>query len=519
MVIKVNRTKYMRQVLNYNEKKVASGDAKILFAAGFPRDPMSMSLKNKIDIFTKLTRQNQRTKANTLHISLNFSPKDKLNSTALINIARDYLQAIGLEKQPYLVYQHLDAGHPHLHIASVIIDHAGNRLETFDIDIRKPKAIRDALENKYGLTKMGANRIALKHQADDIMPLKFLHLINKIPASPVQLDRVAYGSVETRTAISSIVSQVVKNYTFGSLSAFNAILRQFGVMADRGRPGSHLYKVGGLLYRLLNEHNQPIGTPVKASKIIGRPTLKTLESCYCLHQRQSGPNRQRIRYWLDSALDCGQEKPRPGQNRQSQQTGTDPEAILQKNGIRIVFRESSAGKIMDVIFIDNAASAAFLEEELGERYHAEEILKVLQKQSQQLQQQLPQQLSQVIPPSQSPHHSGSKSQQTAKDSQTPHPAFSPERKNMLLPEREMHNETSPESQIQAKPVENTYPASTLPVIQVIKAYSEDEPSNTEKLAHTKLRKEEEKTKQPQQGLYKEQQQEQQIRQTPNRLFR
>ena len=367
----------MRQVLNYNEKKVASADAKILFAAGFPRDPATMSLKNKMDVFTTLTKQNQRTKANTLHISLNFSPKDNLDKVTLINIARDYLKAIGLEKQPYLIYQHLDAGHPHLHIASVIIDHAGKRIETFDIDIRKPMALRDALENKYKLTKMKSHRINQKDQGGGMTPYDTTYTLNKDTGQPLQLERIAYGSVETRTAICSIVPKVVKNYKFSSLSAFNAILKQFGVMADRGRPGSHLYQVGGLLYRLLDEKNQPIGTPVKASKINSRPTLKNLEKRIVLNNYQSGSNRQRIRYLLDKAL-LGQNQGVP-QNQGKQQDDLDPEAYLRKNGIRIIFRENQSGKIVGVTYIDNAAYAAFKDEELGMEYSAQAVLKALRQ--------------------------------------------------------------------------------------------------------------------------------------------
>ncbi|GAB3366908.1 hypothetical protein GCM10027566_39060 [Arachidicoccus ginsenosidivorans] len=473
----------MRQVLNYNEKKVASSDAKILFAAGFPRDPATMSLKNKMDVFTTLTRQNQRTKANTLHISLNFSPKDNLDKVTLINIARDYLKAIGLEKQPYLIYQHLDAGHPHLHIASVIIDHAGKRIETFDIDIRKPMALRDALENKYKLTKMKSHRINQKDLGGGITSYDTNYSLNRDAGQPLQLERIAYGSVETRTAICSIVPKVVKNYKFGSLGAFNAILNQFGVMADRGRPGSHLYQVGGLLYRLLDEKNQPIGTPVKASKINSRPTLKNLENRIVLNEYQNGSNKQRIRYLLDKAL-LGQ-NPGVRQNPDRQQEDLDPEAYLRKNGIRIIFRENQSGKIVGVTYIDNAAYAAFKDEELGKEYSAEAVLKALH-QKVLLKQQIP-----IQPASENTNR-------TAAHLNIQPPWIDPGSQSVSPIGKADEYKNQPVHETPITLIQSAYPASTLPVIQISTdtTYNELTESNSQDLTQR-------------QGVEDEQQQEQQ----------
>ena len=47
--------------------------------------------------------------------------KVTLNKEKLCAIAETYMKAIGFEKQPYLVYRHYDAGHPHIHIVSTNI--------------------------------------------------------------------------------------------------------------------------------------------------------------------------------------------------------------------------------------------------------------------------------------------------------------------------------------------------------------------------------------------------------------
>ena len=40
------------------------------------------------------------------------------------------LEKIGFREQPYLTYQHFDAGHPHIHIVSVKVREDGSRVDT-----------------------------------------------------------------------------------------------------------------------------------------------------------------------------------------------------------------------------------------------------------------------------------------------------------------------------------------------------------------------------------------------------
>jgi hypothetical protein len=39
----------------------------------------------------------------------------------LLSIAENYMEKIGFSAQPYLVYQHLDVGHPHVHLVTTNI--------------------------------------------------------------------------------------------------------------------------------------------------------------------------------------------------------------------------------------------------------------------------------------------------------------------------------------------------------------------------------------------------------------
>ncbi len=76
------------------------------------------------------------------------------------------------------------------------------------------------------------------------------------------------------------MDEVLQSYKFGSFAEFNAILRDFNIVADRGQPGSRTYEEGGLVYSILDEEGGRIGRPIKASDIYGSPTLIAIEEKY-----------------------------------------------------------------------------------------------------------------------------------------------------------------------------------------------------------------------------------------------
>ena len=121
--------------------------------AGFPRELIELSFNAKLARLEKLTQLNANVKTNALHITLNFSRREALDDEQLCAISDDYMQRIGFGRQPYLVYRHYDAAHPHIHLATVNIDSEGNRIETHNIGRNQSEAARKAIEEEYGLVK------------------------------------------------------------------------------------------------------------------------------------------------------------------------------------------------------------------------------------------------------------------------------------------------------------------------------------------------------------------------------
>ncbi|XHR94941.1 relaxase/mobilization nuclease domain-containing protein [Mucilaginibacter sp. UC70_90] len=128
MVAKIESGKSIIGALNYNERKVKAGKAKLIMAQLYPKESRFLSFDDKLFRLTDLAARNARAKTNTVHLSLNFDLTENLNEEKLCQIAEAYMEKIGFGQQPFLAYQHFDAGHNHIHILTTNIDADGTRI-------------------------------------------------------------------------------------------------------------------------------------------------------------------------------------------------------------------------------------------------------------------------------------------------------------------------------------------------------------------------------------------------------
>jgi hypothetical protein len=186
MAVRINSSKSILRALNYNEQKVKTGDAGCLLAHHFLKDKQSLNFYEKLRHFRSYQELNERTKTNTLHVSLNFDPSEKLSSETLARIAQSYMQGIGFGNQPYLVYQHFDSGHPHLHIVSTNIQFNGERISMHNLGRDLSEQTRKRLEIDFELVKAEGRRKEI---------VEFFSFAIK----------VIYGKVETKKAIGRVL--------------------------------------------------------------------------------------------------------------------------------------------------------------------------------------------------------------------------------------------------------------------------------------------------------------------------
>ncbi len=342
-VIKVGHS--MHRIFNYNENKVKEGVAECIGAENFPLNAEEMSLKIKLNYLLKRMKLNENVKRNSVHISLNFDPSEKdLSKEKLMEIAGVYMQKLGFGEQPYLIYQHHDAGHPHLHLVTTNIQANGKRIDLHHLGIRKSEPARKEIEKMFGLIE------AENHQRLQPFQLK-----------PVDARKVQYGRTETKRAVTNVLDVVLDKYHYTSLPELNAVLKQYNILADRGSENSKIFKGGGLVYRILDEDGKPIGVPIKASDFYQKPTLKFLEEKYAPNEAKRQPFKSRIRNEIDKAF-IGKT---PAMDELVKQ--------LEKKGIYTSLRRSDAGLIYGITFVDHQTKCVFNGSTVGKQYSAKAI--------------------------------------------------------------------------------------------------------------------------------------------------
>ena len=109
-------------------------------------------VKDMVQDFKDQTLLNPRLKNTVGHISLSFSPKDapRMTDALMTQIAKEYMQKMGITDTQYLLVRHLDQPHPHCHLVYNRVGNNGQTISDKNIKIRNAKVCRELTE-KYGL--------------------------------------------------------------------------------------------------------------------------------------------------------------------------------------------------------------------------------------------------------------------------------------------------------------------------------------------------------------------------------
>lgn len=336
----------MLGALNYNERKVQSGDAQCIAENLFGRNVNELTFGEKKKRFDDQMRLNRKSRTNVLHVSLNFAIGERLENQVLKKIAHEYMERIGFGRQPYLVYQHFDSAHPHLHILSTSIQENGKRIPLHNIGRIQSEKARKEIEATFNLVRAEG-----RETVQDLL------------LNPKDLKKALYGKDETKRAISKIVNAVTRSYKYTSLPELNAVLQQYNVIADRGKEGTVMFAKKGLVYSLLDKKGNKVGVPIKASAIFGKPTLKRLENQFKLNEALRQPFRKGLQNKIDLTLSIN---PNPKLKEFIN--------ALERDKIQIVFRQNDEGRVYGITFVDNANRVVFNGSDLGKQYSAKAIM-------------------------------------------------------------------------------------------------------------------------------------------------
>ena len=341
MVVRINTGKSIRGVLRYNELKREHGQAKLIASKGFLPGVELLKLGQLANRLENRLALNTRTRTNTLHISLNFSPNEKIDTTKMEAVAHAYLRGIGFGNQPYLIYQHFDSGHPHVHLVTINIDENGKRIETHNLGKNQSEKVRKELEISYSLVKAEGQDMVM--------------------ADLRRLGKINYGEVPSKPAINAVVTHVLHNYSFSSIHEYNAILKCFRVTGYRGEENSQRFLRGGLAYHFLDEKGIRQGVPLKASSLRIGATIKALERRFTSQNLRKDKYTQEVKGKILTVI---------SELKNEKSELIDFQTKLKKQGIDTHLVYTATGFLYGVSYIDHRLGLIYKGSELSKELGA-----------------------------------------------------------------------------------------------------------------------------------------------------
>ena len=336
MIAKISATENLGGALGYNFKKVERDEASVLcvnelrkaFDGTYRMDKVLSDMQKAIP-------EKCRTKKTVFHCSLNPHPDEKLSDETLTQIAKEYMEALGYGKQPYIVFKHSDIAREHIHIVSLRVDSHGQKIND-RFEKRRSKKITDALEKRFGL--IPSSKVSEK--------------------AVTETPKVDIGKGNIKEQVASALRMVLKHYRFCSLGELNAILSKYNLVVEEVKTEFRGKKYDGLVYVPTDDKGNKAGTPIRASDI-GRGVGYTAVQNRMQKSKQAiKPLISIIRYRVLQTM------------RTSPKTEEDLLQRLEEQGLRVVIRKNESGRIYGITFIDDKEGIALNGSRLGKGYSA-----------------------------------------------------------------------------------------------------------------------------------------------------
>ena len=336
MIAKISATENLGGALGYNFKKVEKEEASILLAQGlYQNKEGTYTMAEVFADMQAVIPEKCRTKKMVFHCSLNPHPDEKLSDETLMQIAKEYMEALGYGKQPYIVFKHNDIAREHIHIISLRVDSRGRKIND-KFEKRRSKQITDALEKRFGLIPSSK------------VPDKAVEETPKIDTTQ--------GNIKEQVA--NVARMVLKHYRFCSLGELNAILSAYNLTVEEIKTEFRGKKYDGLVYVPTDDKGGKVSIPIHASDI-GRGVGYTAVQNRIQKSKQAiKPLIPAIRHRILEVM-CS-----------SPQTEKALQQRLEEQGLRAVIRKNESGRIYGITFIDDKVGVVLNGSRLGKGYAA-----------------------------------------------------------------------------------------------------------------------------------------------------
>ena len=336
MIAKISSTENLGGALGYHFKKVEKEEASILLAQGlYQNKEGTYTMTEVFADMQAVIPEKCRTKKMVFHCSLNPHPDEKLSDETLMQIAKEYMEALGYGKQPYIVFKHNDIVREHIHIVSLRVNSRGRKIND-KFEKQRSKKITDALEKRFGL--IPSSKVADK-------------AVEETP-------KIDTNKGNIKEQVANVVRMVLKHYCFCSLGELNAILSKYNLAVEEVKTEFRGKKYDGLVYVPTDDKGGKISTPINASDI-GRGVG------YTAVQNRMQKSKLAVKPLVPAIRDKVLQT-----MRTSPRTEEELRQRLEEQGLRVVIRKNESGRIYGITFIDDEVGIALNGSRLGKGYAA-----------------------------------------------------------------------------------------------------------------------------------------------------
>ena len=336
MIAKISSTENLGGALGYNFKKVEKGEANVLLAQGlYQNKEETYTMAEVFADMQALIPEKCRTKKTVFHCSLNPHPDEKLSEEQLVQIAKEYMEALGYGNQPYIVFKHNDIAREHIHIVSLRVDGEGKKIND-RFEKRRSKQITDTLEREYNL--IPSSKVS-----------------EKVVTETPKVDTIK-GNIKEQVA--NVVRMVLKHYKFCSLGELNAILSKYNLAVEEVKTEFRGKKYNGLVYVPTDDKSNKVSTPIHASDIDRGVGYTAIQNRIQKSKQIVKPQIPTIRNKVLQTM------------RTSPNTEKELRQRLEEQGLRVVIRKNDNGRIYGITFIDDEQGVALNGSRLGKGYAA-----------------------------------------------------------------------------------------------------------------------------------------------------
>lgn len=324
--------------VSYNQLKVDKENGKVLFAHKIP-EPIDGNFTSAqiCRSFEPYLLANNKTEKPVRHISLNPDPGDKVSDDRFMKMAEQYMKEMGYSSQPYIVYKHTDIERTHIHIVTTCVQLDGSKIPDSYDHHRSMAACRN-LEQEFNLKP--ANE---KKQQNDKPFFK--------PVDNIKSD--------TKSQLAAVIRYLPQYYQFPNLGTYNALLSLFNITCEQVNGETYGKPKKGLVYFALDAKGQKAGNPFKSSLFGKHAGLEHLETHFDKSKlvMAKHPSKGILKNSIEAAVHMAKSE-------------SDFKKQLVEQGINVVARRNSEGRVYGITFIDHESRSVWNGSQLGKQLSA-----------------------------------------------------------------------------------------------------------------------------------------------------